>query len=279
MRLLGSDSSDVTRVLASRDCILVRRKLYDLPVVVVGNAAIVVFILIARVAVPTLTALEVGLALLLIWNLLLAVRRRLGKTNWVVAASGDCVLAKLFAPRGLGSRLVASPNVLEMRTGEIASVWSKTTDIIWPRTKPSVVEWLVIEPSSTGLKDFEKQAQGLFPSSETCDPYREWFAAWRDTRLLIPWDLCRPGLPEFWTLVRAQKPNLTILEGERSSVDLRVFWSKPEQEQRELLTKAKRLGYGLTCILMLKRHRNMARAEALRYLSSLGTDLEERAAP
>ncbi len=272
MRLLRSDSSDVARVLASRDCILVRRRLYDFPTALLGNAIILVLLAGARVAIATLPVLRIGLSLLLLWNLMLAVRTKLGKTNWVVAVSGKVFLLKLFVPRGPGGVATADLNVMEMHQEEIASLSFLTTDLMWPGTSPSVIQWLVVEPSSTSREAFEDCARPLFPSSWGCDPHREWFAGWKDMKVFVRWELFQPDLPHFWTLIRLQKPNYSIAEGQRSSLDLRTFWSKPEEEQSELLRSAKRLGFGPTCILILKRYRHMSAAESLRYLAKIEID-------
>ena len=81
-------------------------------------------------------------------------------------------------------------------------------------------------------------------------------------RLTIEWKWWRPALQVFLQQVVRECPSVVIAPEERSELDLNGIWNgireKPGAQQRRMLAKAARLGFGCECAGLLSRYRSGA---------------------
>jgi hypothetical protein len=52
----------------------------------------------------------------------------------------------------------------------------------------------------------------------------------------------------------------------------------PEEEQRELFARVKRLGFGTACVIVLTHYKHLSRAEAIAYVACLDANEAEESA-
>ena len=80
--------------------------------------------------------------------------------------------------------------------------------------------------------------------------------------LTMNWQPCRPALRVFLQRVVQECPSVVIAPEERSELDLNGIWhglrEKPDTEQRCMLAKATRLGFGCECARLLSLYRSGA---------------------
>lgn len=277
MRLIRSDSPEVARCLASTNCVWARQRL--LPLYVAGCE--VILLLVAAIWMFRWTcATRLGGALLIVWSAGSLWRSAFSKRNWVMASCAEELYFRLFSHRGPRSRAGNEPEVMALRGGEVASLSIKTVEVFIFRAKPHVREWLVIEPRPGTQVAVAEQFERSSPPIYGCDLYKEWFIRSKSGNLWIPWLCNKPPLRTLLSEIASQSPNLTIAAEDRSELDLRRLYRKPEPEQRKVLARARRIGFAWACERVLRRnpYKRMSRGEAREYLSSIEIDADRETA-
>jgi hypothetical protein len=232
-----------------------------------NNGVVVnVFILILLFAPAFPTALAV--ALLAVWNVALITRAIASLRHWIIGCTVDGLLIKAFTRRA-GDETY---DLIGLELQDIASLSATTVEIIWPRTRPTLVGFLRIKLE----QDAHTSLKLSYMTANQCDASRERFVEYGDDSLFIQWKIFWPALETFLKRIRVVAPGMKLSPAETSAVDLRRFWSLPEEEQRNLLARVKQLGYGAACVIMLTQYKHMSTAESIAYVACLhGSGAEE----
>jgi hypothetical protein len=146
-----------------------------------------------------------------------------------------------------------------LEPSEIASMSIKTVEVFLYGPKPKFAEWLIIEPTQAVADDISRHIRPLLRS---LDPDKAVLVADEEGRLTIEWKWWRPALRVFLQQVVRECPSIVIAPEERSELDLNGIWhglrEKPDAEQRCMLAKATRLGFGCECARLLSLYRSGA---------------------
>jgi hypothetical protein len=169
------------------------------------------------------------------------------------------VYVRLFAWRNRGHADVYEPDVLVLEAREIASMSIRTVEVFLYGPKPRTVERLVIEPAQTVADAVSGHVRPLLTPME---PDKAVLAVHAEGRLTIEWKWWRPALRVFLQQLVQECPSVVIAPEGRSELDLNGVWNglreKPNAEQRRMLAKAARLGFGCECARLLSLHRSGA---------------------
>ena len=267
MKLVRSDSPEVATIVASAGALacLVWSAL------TLACIACVLSLLIAlavSLIVSTRAAVWLGIPVFLVFNVFLLWRGRSARLNWVIAGGADRIYVRLFVRRGWGKGDLNEPDVLMLEASEIASVSVRTVEVLLYGPKPKIVELLVIEPVQAVTESVSNHISPLLRP-----PGRQVFVDNEEGRLIMKWKWCRPILPVFIQQLERECPSVVIVPEERSELDLNGIWhgvrEKPDAQQRRMLVRAKRLGFGDDCERLLRLYRRMPFCETGAYLAQI----------
>jgi len=272
MKIVRSDSPEVTHSIAStraRACWG-----WSLPTFVcIASLPGLVIALITSLIVSVRAAIWLGVPVVLALNGYLLWRGRSPNRNWVIAVCADRVFVRLFTQRGRGVADIQEPDVLMFAAPEIASIRGRIVEVFIYGPKPTIVEWLVIEPIQAVAQDISRHIRPLLNAD---DPGRQVYISNGEGCVTIDWQPCRPALRAFLQRVMRECPSVVIAPEERSELDLngiwngvRFAWKKPDAQQRRMLVQAKRLGFGCKCAELLSLHRGMSLQESNAYLAEI----------
>lgn len=86
----------------------------------------------------------IAMALLGLWNIVFIGRAIASRRHWVVICAADRLLVRAFASGTKAPTEETRNDVIELDFREIGSLSIKEVEIIWPRTRPTVVKFLRI---------------------------------------------------------------------------------------------------------------------------------------
>ncbi len=221
--------------------------------------------LLVGLMISTRAAVWVGAPTVLLWNGYMLWRSRSPRLNWVIVVCAERVYVRLFAKRGRKHANV-DPEILVLESSEIASMSAHSIELFLHGPKPKVVEWLVIEPADIVAEAVSEHIRPLqcVMSPNICgirpmDPDKQVYVSSEQGPLTIEWKWCRPTLRSFLKRVAQQCPSIVIGPELCSELDLNGIWhgirEEPNAEQRRMLVRAKRLGFGSKCVQLLSLHR------------------------
>jgi hypothetical protein len=105
-------------------------------------------------------------ALLICWNIAFVSRSIASRRHWVAVCAADRFFTRVFATGATPKPDVRHNDVIELEAREIVSLSIKAVEIIWPRTRPTVVKFLRIKVDQDVERDLAKLSQIL---SNACD--------------------------------------------------------------------------------------------------------------
>lgn len=269
MKLVRSDSPEVIRSIASAE-VCARRQRYTLGFFYAANFLLLVVTLTLGRIVSARAGLSLGVPVFLLLNAFLLWSDRSRRLNWVMAGCADRFYFRLFSRRERDREEFNGPDVLVLERSEIASMSIRTLDVFIYGPEPNIVEWLMIEPAGGVADRFSDQIR---TSIRPDDPVKRMHLEYEQGRLLVRWTLCRPALPVFLRQLAQACPSVAIGHEERSELDLNGIWhglrEYPNAEQRRMLVRAKRLGFGRELPQLLWLHRNMQYGQTGAYLEEI----------
>jgi len=203
-------------------------------------------------------------------------RAQAAHRRWVAVGCADRLYVRLFAWRSRGHGDVYGPDVLVLEAREIASMSIRTVEVFLYGPKPQIVEWLVIEPAQTVADAVSGHVRPLLTLME---PDKAVLAVHEEGRLTIEWKWWRPALRVFLQQLVQECPSVVIAPEERSELDLNGIWRgislNLEQQKRQLLVRAIRLGFGCECKRLLSRYKYISFQKAAAYLAEIERDEAE----
>jgi hypothetical protein len=105
------------------------------------------------------------------------------------------------------------------------------------------------------------------------EPDKAVLLAHEEGRLTIEWKWWRPALRVFLQQVVQECPSVVIAPEERSELDLNGIWRgislNLDQQKRQLLVRAIRLGFGCECKRLLSRYKYISFQKAAAYLAEI----------
>jgi len=269
MKLVRSDSPEVASSSASTGA-LACWGWSALALACIASVLGLLITLAVSLMVSVRAAVWLGGPVFLASNVFLLWRGRSHRLNWVIAGCAERVYVRLFVRRGRGRGDVNEPEVIMLEASEIASMSARTVEVFLYGPNPRIVQWLVIELAQAAAKDVPDH---ICPLLTPLDPGEQVFVANEEGRLTIEWKWCRPGLPEFLQRVARECPSLVIGHEERSDLDLNGVWRGSflnlDQQKRQLLVRAIRLGFGGKCTWLLARCKYISFQKAAAYLAEI----------
>lgn len=258
MELVRSDSPEVVRNIASAGA-WASRNWATLGFACAANVLAILIALTLSLSASMRTAAWIGVPVLLVLNGYVLWRAKASHRRWVIVGCAERLYVRLFAWRRGDHSDVHDPDVLMFEVSEIASMSIRTLEVFLYGPKPEIVEWLVIEPAQVIGDDTSRHIRPLL---RLLDPDKAVLVADEEGRLTIEWRWWRPALRKFLQQVARECPSVVIAPEERSELDLNAIWNgireKPGAEQRRMLAKAVRLGFGCECARLLSRYRSGA---------------------
>lgn len=267
MRLVRSDSPEVAHCSASTEA-LASWGWSVLALTCIASALALLVVLTTRLFLSGHAAAWLGVPTVLALNGYVLWRGRSTRLNWVVMGCRDRVLVRLFVRRG--EQVTAQqPDVIMLEASEIASMSARTVEVFLYGPKPKVVEWLVLEPAQKVSADISDHIRQLV-SDIAVDPWKQAIVSDEEGRLTMKWKWCRPLLPVFLQQIARQCPSVVIAHEDRSQLDLNGIWRgisrNLDAQQRQMLVRAKNLGFGRKCRWLLSRYKYMTFKESSTYL-------------
>ena len=266
MKLVRADSAEVVHCGASANDVLACWGWSPLAIVCVSSVPGLLIALLVGLMVSVKAAAWGVIPIVLVWDGYMLWRGRSPRLNWVLAACAGRVFVRLFQSRVRGRPVVREPNVLILDASDISSISAHTVKLFLYGPNPKVIEWLVIEPAGAvaeAVSDHIRPLQrGTIPNAcgiRPVDPNKQVFVGNEEGPLTIEWKWCRPALRTFLQRVAQQCPSIVIGIERRTEVDLNGIWhgtrEEPNADQRRLLVRAARLGFGRKCAELLSLYR------------------------
>jgi hypothetical protein len=264
MKLVRSDSPEVARDIASAGVLACWGS--STLVLVFASLWGLLIALGLGLFVSVHAAVWIGIPLFVALNLFYLWRGRSPRLNWVVAVGAERVYVRLFARRGRKKGDTGEPEIMVFEGSEIAFVSAKTVEVFLYGPKPKTLEWLVISPAEAVAKNVSDHIDPMQPggSPNLCgirpiDPTKQVFVGNEEGPLTIEWGFCRPALRAFLQKLTQQRPSVVIAPEEHFELDLNGIWhgarEEPDAEQRQMLDRAMRLGFGSECVQLLSLYR------------------------
>jgi hypothetical protein len=258
MKLVRSDSPEVVHNIASAGA-WASRDWATLGFAYAANVLALLIFLAVSLSVSVRAAGWLSVPVLLSLNGYVLWRAKVSHRRWVIVGYADRLYLRLFAWRQGDHGDAHDPDVLVLEAGETASLSIRTLEVFLYGPKPKIVEWLVIEPAHAVADDISRHIRPLLTP---LDPDKAVLVADDEGRLTIEWKWWRPALQVFLQQAVRECPSVVIAPEERSELDLNRIWhglrEKPNAEQRRMLAKATRLGFGCECAGLLSRYRSGA---------------------
>jgi hypothetical protein len=207
-----------------------------------------------------------GVPVFLAWNVYLLWLLKFSNRRWVIAARADRVCVRLLMARA------SEPHVIVLEASEITSISVKTVEVFVCGPDPKFAEWLVIRPAQALAEVIPSQFLSFLEDIWTHDSGNMMRVGILEGRLTIGWKWCHPALRKFLQQVVQECPSVSISPEEHSELDLNGIWQgreKPDAQQRQMLLKAKRLGFGSECAQRLSQYKHMSLREAAAYLAKI----------
>jgi hypothetical protein len=272
MELVRSDSPEVVNSIASTRA-LACWGWSALTLVSIASAPGLLITLIGSLIVSVRAAAWLGMPVVFALNGYLFWRGRSPRLNWVLAVCANRAFVRLFVRRGKGRADIQEPDVIVFEASEIASMTVRIVEVLLYGPKPRIIERLVIEPAQAIAQACSDHMLLLLKPD---NPGKQVYVTNEEGRLTMNWKWCRPDLQTFLQQIARECPSVFIAPEERSEVDLngiwngvRFAWRKPDAQQRHLLARAMRLGFGYDCTQLLSRHRGLSFREAGAYLAEI----------
>jgi hypothetical protein len=222
-------------------------------------------------------------ALLFSWNGLQLWRATFSRRLWVLAVYEERFYIRLFKPMGPGADRDTEADVMALDVAELAGIQVRIADIFIHGPKPTVYQWLVIEPRPELRSSMADEFERLEPPAPGVCPIAVPNAVWRNESVAVRWLDYRPKLKEYARQIESRYPNLTMLPEARPELDLVSIVSKREPERRRLLAQAKRMGFNTECVWALHMYtgytlyqRMKSLKEATEYMSSIDVGFDEQ---
>jgi hypothetical protein len=236
-----------------------------LAVVCLASVPGLLIALLVGLLISVRAAVWSGILIVLVWNGYMLWRSRSPRLNWVIAVCAERVYVRLFAKRGRKQASV-EPEILVLESSEIASMSVHTIDLFLYGPKPNVVEWLVIEPANGVAEEVSDHIRplqsGMSPNMcgiRRIDAVKQVYVGNEEGPLTIEWKWCRPALRTFLRQVAQQCPAIAVGPEQCSELDLNGIWhgtrEGPNAQQRRMLVRAMRLGFGSNCVQLLSLYR------------------------
>lgn len=279
MKLIRSDSPEEVRTLAAARTDASRK----LPILLLSFLPSLVILFIALVGgliVSWRAAVWTCAPVFLAWNFWALWRARSPRISWVIKGNAEQVYIRMYVGFGKAWRRLDTPDVIVLEAAEIASVSFRTTEVYLYGPKPENVGWLLIEPTPAVADDFSRHVRPLLGDMRRGDLSER--VRWDDDekRLFVGWKYCVPALPELLKHVTKEYPSIIIGAEEHTELDLNGIWHGnrdfPTPEQRSLLGKALRLGFGCDLLGELGLRRRMSRRNAAALLSEIAREEDEK---
>jgi hypothetical protein len=258
MKLVRSDSPEVTQSIASARA-WASRNWATLGFACAANVLAFLIAFTVSLSVSVRAAAWLGVPVFLALNGYVLWRAKASHRRWVIVGCADRLYLRLYAWRRGDHGDDRDQEVLAFEAPEIASMSIRTLEVFVYGPKPKIVEWLVIEPAQAVADDISRHIRPLL---RALDPDKAVLVADDEGRLTIEWKWWRPALQVFLQQVVRECPSVVIAPEERSELDLNGIWNgireKPGAQQRRMLAKAARLGFGCECAGLLSRYRSGA---------------------
>lgn len=265
MRFVRSDTPEVSSSVASASVRASRR----FPAFFPGFTLNALILLIA-VAVSHFVSLRaaalLGVPVFLAWNGYVLWSLKFSSRRWVIAACDGRVYLRLLMARG------SEPHVIVLEASEITSISIKTAEVFVYGPNPEYAEWLVIEPAQAIAEIVPPQSLSFLEDIWTNNSGNFARVGLLDGRLTIGWKWCHPALRLFLQQVAREYPLVVMAPEEHFELDLNGIWKgkgKPDAQQRQMLLRAKRLGFGGECAQRLSQYKQMSLREAAVYLAKI----------
>jgi hypothetical protein len=266
---MRSDSPEVVRGIASAGA-WASRNWHTLGFACAANVLALLIILAVSLIVSARSAVWVSIPVLIALNGYVLWRGKASHRMWSVVGLSDKLYVRLFAWRGSAHNNLQDQDVLILESSEIASMSVRNVDVFLYGPRPKSVQSLVIEPAQTVAEDVSRHICPLLTATAND---RAVLVAHEDGRLTIEWKWWRPDLRAFLLQVVRECPSVAIAPEEYSELDLNGIWNgiwnRPDMQQRQMLVRAKRLGFGCKCAALLSRHRYMPYKKAAAYLAEI----------
>jgi hypothetical protein len=215
-------------------------------------------------------AVWLGVPAFLVLNGFVFWRARAARRGWVIAVCPDRLYLRLIAQRSEADYDRSDPDVLVLEAAEIASMSIQTVEVFLYEPKPRYVQSLIIGPAREAEKNGFSHIRQLL---RLTSPNKAVLVTDENGRFAVDWRWLRPSLPAFLQQITQECPAVTIGREGRSELDLNAIWDgiwrKPDARERQILVRAKRLGFGCKCAALLSRHRHMPYKKAAAYLAEI----------
>jgi hypothetical protein len=269
MQLVRSNSQEIVQSIATAGA-WASRNWYTLGFACAANLLALFIAIAVSVGVSVRAAGWLSVPVLLALNGYVLWRAQASHRRWVIVGCADRVYVRLFAWRNKGHADVNEPDVLVLEAREIASMSIRTVEVFLYGPKPRTVEWLVIEPAQTVVDAVSGHVRPLLTPME---PDKAVLAVHEEGGLTIEWKWWRPALPVFLQQLVQECPSVVITAEERSELDLNGIWRgislNLDQQQRQLLVRAIRVGFGCECKRLLSRYKYISFQKAAAYLAEV----------
>jgi hypothetical protein len=269
MKLVRSDSPEIVRSIATAGA-WASRNWYTLAFACAANVLAFLITVAVSLGSSARVAAWTGVPIFLALNGYVFWRAQAAHRRWVAVGRAHRLYVRLFAWRSRAHDDVREPDVLVLEAREIASISIRTVEVFLYGPKPRIVEWLVIEPSKTVADAVSSHVRPLLTPME---PDKTVLLAYDDGRLTIEWKWWRPALRVFLQQVVGECPSVVIAPEERSELDLNGIWYgislNLDQQKRQLLVRAIRLGFGCECKRLLSRYKYISFQKAAAYLAEI----------
>lgn len=269
MELVHSDTPAVARGIAAAGA-WASRNGYTLGFACAANGLALLIVLALSFGISVRVAAWLSVPVLLSLNGYVLWRAEASHRRWVIVGCADRLYVRLFGWRRGDRGDIPDPDVLVLEAPEIASISIRTIEVFLYGPKPTLVEWLVIEPAQRIAEDVGSHIRPLLTLAGS---EKAVLVAHDEGCLTIEWRWWGPPLRAFLQEIVRECPSIVIGREESSELDLNRIWnrvvSSPDAQERRMLVQAKSLGFGCECVRLLSRHRYMSPQKASAYLSEI----------
>lgn len=269
MKLVESDSPEVVHSVSSAGA-WASRNWYTLGFACAANVLGLLIVLAVGLGVSVRATAWTSAPVFLALNGYVLWRVQASHRRWIAIGSADRLYVRLFAWRSGDHGDVREPNVLVLEAPEIASISIRAVNVFLYGPRPKLVEWLVIQPAQTTTDAISSHVRPILAAA---DPDKAVLVKHEEGRLTIEWKWWRPGLRVFLQQLQQECPSVIVGPEERSELDLNGIWRgislNLDQQKRQLLGRAIRLGFGCDCKRLISRYKYISFQKAAAYLAEV----------
>lgn len=160
MRLLPSDAPEIAACLASGRHLIVRGPHAHFHGCLVNFVILGLTVLANSVDIPH--ALALGVALLIVWNLILRWRAAFGYQSWVLLGCEERFYIRVFRLVSPQAGQPPQAGVIALDVSEVDSISVQTREVFVHGPKPRIYEWLAIDPKPEARSFLAGQGELLF---------------------------------------------------------------------------------------------------------------------